>query len=101
MVVLLLILAHSIQAQDAVCQFSRFRVLLQTGERFEGREGQLNDTKLKDMLTTGVPINVPVGKIRALDVYSGVFSEENTRKFAVEVGIPIPSASRRKVLPRR
>lgn len=70
-IVLVLMLAKDISAQTEVRTFSRFRTLLQTGERIEGREGRLTTTALEGISSAGAQIKIPMSDIRALDISAG------------------------------
>lgn len=70
-IILLLVLSQNAFAQSDGRTFSRFRVLLQSGERFEGRAGRLSGDALSGMSSAGEPVDVPIGSIRALDVSTG------------------------------
>jgi hypothetical protein len=70
-VLVLLFATGGLFAQDSTRTMRRFRVLLTTGERIEGKNGVLSPTSLEGTASTGIPVNVQRSDIRALDAYMG------------------------------
>lgn len=69
--VLVLLLYQDISAQDSTRVMQRFRVLLKTGERIEGKNGVLSPASLEGTTKAGTTLNIQRSSIRALDVYAG------------------------------
>jgi hypothetical protein len=70
-VILLLVLSQNAFSQTEVREFSRFRVLLRSGERFEGRDGRLTETGLEGTSSKGEAIKISMSNLRALDAATG------------------------------
>ena len=75
----LLIVAQSVHAQETIKIFKQFRVLLKSGERYEGKEGHLSASDLEGTLKGGESMTIPRDDIRALDVSRG----SNAGKYAM------------------
>ena len=71
--VLLMILmaAGTLSAQDNTTELERFRVLLTSGERIEGRDGSLTSDGLQGVSAKGDLVFVARSDIRLLDRYLG------------------------------
>ena len=62
----LMTVAQGGRAQETV-QLEKFRVLLTTGERIEGHDGQLDENELRGMSSKDTALVIPRTGIRALD----------------------------------
>jgi hypothetical protein len=67
----MLLSVQSISAKYSDTTFSRFRVLVRDGSRFEGNKGVLTATELRGTSTNGKSINIPRENLRALDRSTG------------------------------
>ena len=66
----LLCAVQQISAQDIV-DFERFRVLLNTGERFEATDGILSADSLTALKKGRDEFSIPLSEIRAMDRFKG------------------------------
>ncbi|MCG6957329.1 MAG: hypothetical protein LJF04_15170 [Gemmatimonadetes bacterium] len=78
----------NVGAQENRQTFERFRLLLATGERVDGRDGVLTDTAFRGMRGSG-EINVSLGDIRSLDISSG---SQAGKGLAIGLGVGLVSA---------
>ena len=68
---LLVLFSNDVFAQKEGVVHPRFRALLNSGERIEGRDGYFTSTTFNGILNTGEEISVGRSDIKALDVSSG------------------------------
>ncbi len=66
-----LVFLQPVYAQDDTQSYSKFRALLQTGERIEIENGILTDSVLTNFVSENEPIEIPISDIRALDRRAG------------------------------
>jgi hypothetical protein len=62
-----LIFLQTVYAQDVTQSYSKFRVLLKTGDRIEIEQGKLTDTSLINFISENDQKEIPISDIRALD----------------------------------
>jgi hypothetical protein len=69
--IFVLLISFNIFPQEGDHDFSRFRVLLKSGDRVEGKSGILTPTELQGFTKRGDPIKIPIDDIRVMDRYTG------------------------------
>ncbi len=68
---ILFLFSNNVFAQKEGVVHPRFRALLQSGERIEGKDGCFTSTNFNGILNTGEEISISRNEIKVLDVSSG------------------------------